>query len=445
MKQTTQNIINILNQDLISQNLLQLRNINPSFTYQETPIIEAFNEYTRIKNLILSTTQNDPQNVNYFDTISFQKRNLILTYLTNLNQQLQQIRNLSFNRNNQTTINLSNSVIQNITALADVIDGTNLFSKTIGLEYYRDETKRFSDLRIQYQNIVNDLNNLNNTKNEINAIYTQIAVKNNEILQLRNNADANIQELTNIRANIENINLQIEKYNNKVNSDVKNIEAKKLRVETFSTNIDEYKQQIDALKLDANNVIEKEKLVDSLIKSAEIALNLKSSEGISAAFSSQYEIAKNSNLFKMRKKSINLWIVGAFFFILAAIGITVWIATGHLNDNTNGISLIVARIVAVGISIAGATFCSKQYIKQKNIAEDYAYKAVLSKSIIAFTNEIKTKNEDKVAEYLTKVLSEIHQDPLRSRSENKIQGHEDGVDLLSLNNLEKIISLIQKK
>ena len=194
MKQTTQNIINILNQDLISQNLLQLRNINPSFTYQETSIIEAFNEYTRIKNLILSTTQNDPQNVNYFDTISFQKRNLILTYLTNLNQQLQQIRNLSFNRNNQTTINLSNSVIQNITALADVIDGTNLFSKTIGLEYYRDETKRFSDLRIQYQNIVNDLNNLNNTKNEINAIYTQIAVKNNEILQLRNNADANIQE-----------------------------------------------------------------------------------------------------------------------------------------------------------------------------------------------------------------------------------------------------------
>ena len=53
MKQTTQNIINILNQDLISQNLLQLRNINPSFTYQETSIIEAFNEYTRIKNLIL--------------------------------------------------------------------------------------------------------------------------------------------------------------------------------------------------------------------------------------------------------------------------------------------------------------------------------------------------------------------------------------------------------
>ncbi|MFN8362931.1 MAG: hypothetical protein U0T85_04735 [Cloacibacterium normanense] len=68
----------------------------------------------------------------------------------------------------------------------------------MSLEYYRMKQKRFSDLRIQYQNIVNDLNNLNNTKNEINHIYTQIAVKNNEILQLRNNADANIQELTNI-------------------------------------------------------------------------------------------------------------------------------------------------------------------------------------------------------------------------------------------------------
>ncbi|MFN8362930.1 MAG: hypothetical protein U0T85_04730 [Cloacibacterium normanense] len=54
-----------------------------------------------------------------------------------------------------------------------------------------------------------------------------------------------------------------------------------------------------------------------------------------------------------------------FLFILAAIGITVWIATGHLNDNTNGISLIVARIVAVGISIAGATFAQNNTLSRK--------------------------------------------------------------------------------
>ncbi|UOU99855.1 hypothetical protein MUU74_07855 [Chryseobacterium daecheongense] len=69
----------------------------------------------------------------------------------------------------------------------------------------------------------------------------------------------------------------------------------------------------------------------------------------------------------------------------------------------------------MGISITGATFCAKQYTKQSNIAEDYAYKAVLSKSIIAFTEEIKKRDDKKVAEYLEKVLSEIHQDPLRKR------------------------------
>ncbi|MDR0835675.1 MAG: hypothetical protein LBN11_03720 [Tannerella sp.] len=104
---------------------------------------------------------------------------------------------------------------------------------------------------------------------------------------------------------------------------------------------------------------------------------------------------------------------------MGAILITIWIASSNIDVDNHGISLIIARIVAVAITVTGATFCAKQYVKQKNIAEDYAYKAVLAKSIIAFADKLKEKgdeNSDIVADYLKKVLNEIHQDPLRQRN-----------------------------
>ena len=97
----------------------------------------------------------------------------------------------------------------------------------------------------------------------------------------------------------------------------------------------------------------------------------------------------------------------------------------------------------MGIAISGAAFCANQFIKQKNIAEDYGYKAVLSKSIIAFANYIKetdeTPNKEKVSEYLTTVLEEIHKDPLRERKTKKV-----GVDKNNISQLKEISELFDK-
>jgi hypothetical protein len=53
------------------------------------------------------------------------------------------------------------------------------------------------------------------------------------------------------------------------------------------------------------------------------------------------------------------------------------------------------------------------------LAEDYAYKAVLTKSIVAFSEELRKKDETGYSEYISTVLKEIHQDPLRKRSKEK--------------------------
>ncbi len=147
-------------------------------------------------------------------------------------------------------------------------------------------------------------------------------------------------------------------------------------------------------------------------------MNLKTTEGISAAFSAQYHNASKSRRFWP-------WVVGAVFCILIAIGLTIWIVAGWGVIDPYSIGSISGRIVSVGIAVTGATFCAKQYTKQKNISEDYAYKAVLAKSIVAFTEEIRKRDETKVAEYLGKVLSEIHQDPLRKRSNDEVVSNFD--------------------
>ena len=73
----------------------------------------------------------------------------------------------------------------------------------------------------------------------------------------------------------------------------------------------------------------------------------------------------------------------------------------------------------VPFTILAAIFCANQYVKQKNLAEDYAYKAVLTKSIVAFSDELRENDEKGYSEYISTVLKEIHQDPLRKRGKEK--------------------------
>ena len=127
-------------------------------------------------------------------------------------------------------------------------------------------------------------------------------------------------------------------------------------------------------------------------------------------------------------------------FLLLSLAATIWILTGYGIDKPDEIASILGRIVAVGITIAGATFCASQYQKQTSIAEDYAYKAVLSKSILAFSDEIKKRNDTQVTEYLTKVLTEIHKDPQRSRSTKNNFANKFNINSLLEKLIDKILS-----
>lgn len=212
----------------------------------------------------------------------------------------------------------------------------------------------------------------------------------------------------------------------------------------FISKIYEREKQLESQKTQTTNYVEElEKYTDEhnlklrdaqlLIDNARIALQYSTAQGISSAFQTQHDKASN-------KREQLTWLIVAGFFIFVTIGLGVWIVCGWGISSTDKITSIVGRISMIPFTLLGALFCANQYTKQKNIAEDYAYKTVLAKSIVAFSEELRGKDPARYAEYISTVLREIHQDPLRKRGKDK-----DDVSIKDSTGLvEKIIELLKQ-
>lgn len=89
-----------------------------------------------------------------------------------------------------------------------------------------------------------------------------------------------------------------------------------------------------------------------------------------------------------------------------------WALLGY-GSNREALYLI-SRVSVVPLLLGGLWFCATQYIKQKHIIEDYAYKRVLALSMVSFRNEIKDSSPSGVDAFVSAVLQELHKPPLDS-------------------------------
>lgn len=418
MKQVTQQIYTILNDENLTKQLDNHVAVNPKLTQGDVQLDEGVERFKFLRKLMIEEIDSGA-----FDEISFNRRNTILSILNAINQQ----------RGNP------NQVLSQIENLYDNVVISGLFYRRIGKKDYEAELKSVTKLKSSYTRFVNQFDQ---TKKSLEFITK----KKTELEEILNSTNEVKTKVDGLKQDSDNTLNQInENYNNTNNvlSKIKEVEGdvekRKLQIVAFHENVEEYKNNIEELKQKAKEIIDKESEIDRLISEAETALQLKSAQGISAAFAAQYDAASNPKISKN-------WIRGAIGLLIVAIALTIWIVGGWGIENKDEISSIIGRVVAVAIAISGATFCAKQYIKQKNIAEDYAYKATLSKSIIAFTDEIKNRENtdgNQVSKYLEKVLNEIHKDPLRARDKNI-----DSTGSLTeknVNIVEKIVDLFNSK
>ena len=306
---------------------------------------------------------------------------------------------------------ISNELEEKITDKSDEI-----------VKLYDEAEEKLEDIQEKFRDIKDELESISRKTEDAQSL-------NEELEEIKKTADSHLTDITDFRTKSESNQKLIENFATKV-------QDRDNRLTELEQKIIENDKALLKYEEERKNLLKK---AEDLIERAKIALNYKTAEGLSASFSEQY---KNSNKTRISAG----WISGAIFCLLITVFLGVWFL--YFMNEENKWFLIVGRLLLLPIPIIGAIFCANQYTKQKNIAEDYAYKTVIAKSIVGFSEQLK-KNSTDNSEYITyiaKALEEIHKDPLRAREHNSSKVRLDKTQFDKLvETLPKLLELLNGK
>lgn len=239
----------------------------------------------------------------------------------------------------------------------------------------------------QLQEAGEKLNLLDGKINEQEEKLTQTS-------ELQNQSQQSCESIEQYRNDVKNHVISIEEF-------VKEIEAREQQLQQQGQATVSYQEKLKAFEKKHQEKLEES---EKLINQARNALGYKTAEGISAAFTERY-VAE-----KAKEKISLLWLVGAAGLLGVEVYIGAWVILGF---ESIGFGAVMSRIVIMSVMFSGAWFCASQYIRHRNTVDDYGYKSILAKSMVAFLDQFKDPEER--ARYLQTVLQEIHQDPLRKK------------------------------
>lgn len=289
-------------------------------------------------------------------------------------------------------------------------------------------TEKFGEVNKKFTELEEKIEEVEEVKTEIETNSENLKEINTSLQKVKDDADLNLEKILESFTEVKGNEKIIDSFSKKVQEKENKLVEIEQRTEENSNKLKVYDEERISILEEANNLIE----------SAKTALNYKTAEGISASFQSQHEDAKKWQL------SVS-WLLFSGLFIAVAIGLGIWVLTG----GTDKLHIIIGRIALIPLPIIAAIFCANQYVKQKNIIEDYAYKMVLAKSIVGFSEQLKkdpSADKGEYIHYMKVALEEIHKDPLRKRNSKEQQSKaEDKIESLSVRDViemaEKMIKI----
>lgn len=417
MKPTTTSIINILENESFQSNLENLKASNPTYSNQETTILEVYDRMSEIRNLLTDSIENGT-----FEKLPFNQRNAI-------NSQLANVQRYATN---------AGQIIPQFNALETTIHNSRLLELSTERLNFEEKVKEVNSLRTRYKRLLKDIKDSEEIKESIENIKNKVEEDSENISALSEKADK-------LKSKYEQDETDIAEKSNSITEAEQEIENRKKEILAFASNIEDNEVKLETIYNKLKETIEQElseKLLKakSLIEEAENALELKQTEGIAKAYSSRLKKISDS-------KNKRYWLIGASVFVIITLLFGFLLTGGQIKiwkfdlgfANTENIGFIIGRIALTFIGISGAVFCANRFVMLRNLEEDYEYKVVLTKSILAFSNKIKEIDDTKVADYLTQVLNELHQDPLRSRKLEKSSKND-----MDLDKIDKFLEIINK-
>ena len=325
--------------------------------------------------------------------------------------------------------------------------------------------QKIDELTRKAEQLTRVLKEIQNKESNINQIASDVSDQANIISEKKELIETLLKQSEETKEQLDNLKEELEEVaENTRSSQSASSEAKtktiayRDEVQEFVEEINEHQKQIEKQNaqfevfketLDKNTTEQRQYLEDALklIEQSKLALSYTTSVGLSSSFDTQCQELKGKCGYKLW-----IWMVAAIITIIGVILIGVWLINGNHQVSNENISpmwmQIVGKISMIPLLVTATVFCAKQYTKQRNLLEDYAYKRTLAQSMVAFSEELREKDSERYREYLSMVLSEIHQDPLRYRV-NPNAKEESKADVLvseeALKFTERVLSFIQKK
>jgi hypothetical protein len=329
-----------------------------------------------------------------FDQLLNHANNLDLASAVNVLDQIKPIfRSLGIRSSDERRVTFENHI-------------DDLQRKSISLASEIENLKQIkSTTENELQQMAAALEKAENQIENINSISSSI----NSSLELAENTKSMIEDIKNHCTNhlegIESLYNEAEAAKAPIDEFSKKIAQREIQIENQEAKTNEYLRKLKEYSTERSEILS---YANQLIESARAALGYTTAQGLSAAFTEKYIEAKSD-------KSTWVWIGVSALFVIIAILIGIWVTI----DSDKAIGLLIGRISLIPILLAGAWFSASQYIKQRNIAEEYAYKSVLVRSMVGFSEQIASgdgKGEDH-SHYVRNVLAEIHMNPLHKQSD----------------------------
>ncbi|MFA6699178.1 MAG: hypothetical protein WCS28_03325 [Thiomicrospira sp.] len=352
------------------------------------------------------------------------------------------LQNSSYSERDQlhkNMVNLNNYIVKRdfsstasvIDAIKPIIRGFNVRTSTERESEFIDSINELQKQSVEFTSALNEVGEskavIKNLLIEVQELHEQLTAKQKAIQEQESQIEELLSEVEVMRDSSSSL-LNTDKTRSEEISELlsdskshaevietfsKKVSQRETQLEDQAVKTDEYKKQLVDFEQEHQAHLDK---AQELIESAKKALEFKTAEGLSAAFATKYSEAKEA-------KS-GWWLAGAAVSIVTAVVIGVWIA-GWSADISNG--QIIGRLTLIPILLIAAWFCAGQYVKQRNIIEDYAYKTVLAKSLVGFSEQLSdnSKKGEEYSLYIQSVLSQIHNDPLGRHKKEASKNVED--------------------
>ncbi len=413
--------------------------------------MQATESIRHIKDLITkmeqAITKVAPQGGQYGQEEEFTHQELldelvsILTDLKTLTEKPEELLNFSTYDERMNIHSLLNSCMKNLANPAQLWSNMVTTNKTIRSFNIRHTKERFFIAKNELADLEKEKINLQQTlsamkrdikvteqnKSQSDEILQSLKKQQEELQQQQNDlADKLNQTRTHVQESQNHANT-ISQFRNKVDSHqpvidtfVQKIAKREQRLEDQKVKTDTYNSQLIKFTDEHKKRLEE---AENLIKKAKTALGYRQAEGISAAFKTRLDKLENVKWWK----SANTYWLGMAILLSCT---TIWMSFDFIqaikndlqNSSRSGITLnwILARFLVFTLPIVATWFCAGQYVKNKNITEDYAYKTILAQSIIGFSEQLKTEDPSDTSyqEYVKKMLDEIHQHPLKNHKKH---------------------------